>query len=372
VRHSASRPEPLLEIQGLLTQISTRRGAFPVVDGLNLAVHRGEAVGLVGESGSGKSMTAHSVLRLLPAAASIVSGRVLFKGWDLLGLSEEEMRLRIRGREISMILQDPMSSLNPVYTVGQQLVEALRTTGRESRRDHRAQAIQLLERVRIPEAARRMHNYPHELSGGMRQRVLTAIALAGRPSLLIADEPTTALDTTVQAQILRLLRSLQDETGMSILFITHDLGLVANMCDRVAVMYAGRVVEQGSVLDVLKRPAHPYTRGLIASVPRLTDETERLTEIPGQPPSPSSLSAGCPFAPRCSQADSRCHEYPPIVQLVGEHSAACWFADAQPFTKPFNSRPTHAHTHRKEEIAHDPDQRAAARDAAQDVVDPSV
>ncbi|GIX49370.1 MAG: dipeptide/oligopeptide/nickel ABC transporter ATP-binding protein [Candidatus Tectimicrobiota bacterium] len=316
---------PLLEVRDLHTYLFPRRGVIRAVDGVSFTLHRGETLGLVGESGCGKTMTALSLLRLVPQpVARIVKGEIWLEGEDLLQKSEREMR-RIRGRKIAMILQDPQTSLNPVLTVGTQLIEALALQGREASSRLVARAVELLQRVRVADAARRLRHYPHQLSGGMKQRVVGAIAMAGNPQVLIADEPTTALDVTIQLQYLNLLKELQAQTAMALLFITHDFGVVAHTCDRVAVMYAGRIVESGPVRAVFNRPAHPYTQALIAAVPSLDEPVERLDTIEGQPPAPEAFPAGCRFHPRCPYAEPRCHQdYPPTLPVADGHTAACW------------------------------------------------
>jgi oligopeptide/dipeptide ABC transporter ATP-binding protein len=297
-------------------------------------VNEGETLGLVGESGSGKTMTALSLLRILPEpAARIVEGQILLDGDDLVPKSEREMR-RVRGRRISMILQDPQTSLNPVFTAGAQVVEALRTLRAGDRRSLWRRAEEALRQVRVAAPAQRLRDYPHQMSGGMKQRVVGAIALAGEPHLLIADEPTTALDATIQLQYLTLLRDIQRRTRLGMLFITHDFGIVARMCDRVAVMYAGRIVESGPVRVIFREPQHPYTQALMASVPRLDETVKRLPSIEGQPPALHRLPAGCRFAPRCSYADERCRrEYPPTFALGPAHEAACWRVAPSPASR---------------------------------------
>lgn len=320
--------EIVLRVQDLRTEFRTRRGVVRAVNGVSFDIHRGEIVGLVGESGSGKSVTALSILRLVPSPnGRIVSGKILFEGRDLLSLSPRELR-RVRGAGISMILQDPLTSLNPVYSVGNQIGEAFRVhdLNRDSTETLLRRVVAMLRRVGIPSPEVRMHHYPHQLSGGMRQRVVAAIALASSPKLLIADEPTTALDVTIQAQFLDLLRTLREADGLSILFITHDLGIVAQLCDRVVVMYAGIVVETGPVRRIFKEPAHPYTDGLIRSVPTLRRGGARLFQIEGQPPDLTRLSSGCPFAPRCQRARDLCEEAaPPETSLPGGGSVRCWY-----------------------------------------------
>lgn len=318
---------PLLEVSDLKVEISTKAGSFFPVNGHSFTVSAGETLGVVGESGSGKSMTAMSLVRLLPKhAAHIRGGSIKLDGRELLTLSEAEMR-RVRGSEIAMILQDPQTSLNPAFTVGDQISEALRLHAPGPRRTLRERAIDALRKVKVAAPEHRVDAYPSELSGGMRQRVVGAIAISCQPKIIIADEPTTSLDVTVQAQYLQLLRELQDETGMAFLFITHDFGIVANLCHRIVVMYFGRIVESGPVDKIFARPAHPYTEALIAAVPKLHGQQGRLRTINGQPPAPTDKIEGCPFAPRCDYADARCFdELPPTVDADsdGDHSASCW------------------------------------------------
>ena len=324
---------PLLEVEDLKPWFYTRDGIVRAVDGVSCRVHAGETLAVVGESGCGKSVPSLSILRLIASPPGrIVGGRLLFEGRDLLRLSEAEMRA-IRGDQISMIFQEPMTSLNPVLTIGRQVAETL-TVHRGLEHSRAAEhAIEMLRVVKIPEAERRVAQYPHELSGGMRQRVMIAMALACSPKLLIADEPTTALDVTIQAQILDLMRELQSDTGAAIILITHDLGVVAEMAQRVVVMYAGRKVEEAAVDVLFERPLHPYTRGLLGSMPRLEDAEaqgsarKRLVEIPGMVPSLKEEVRGCVFAPRCSHAQARCREaYPPLEEHATGHWAACWEA----------------------------------------------
>ncbi|MCS6891631.1 MAG: ABC transporter ATP-binding protein [Rhodovarius sp.] len=316
--------EPLLRVENLVTSFRTAAGELRAVDGVTLSVERGRTLGIVGESGCGKSVLSLSIMRLLAWPGRILSGRVLLEGRDLTGLSAAEMRA-VRGREIAMIFQEPMTSLNPVHTVGFQIMEAMRAHDRQAgAAELRRRAIAALERVRIPAAARRFGEYPHQLSGGMRQRVMIAMALACRPKLLIADEPTTALDVTVQAQILDLLRELQRQEGMGIILITHDLGVIAEMADEVAVMYAGRVVEQGPARAIFEDPQHPYTLGLLGSIPRLDQDRARLTAIEGTVPPPFAWPPGCRFAPRCPFAEGSCEAAPPPLRMVTPgHAAAC-------------------------------------------------
>jgi oligopeptide/dipeptide ABC transporter ATP-binding protein len=317
--------ENVLEVRNLETHFVLRRGIVKAVDGVSFDLRRGEVLGLVGESGCGKSLTALSIMRLLPkGGARTVGGEVRLGGENILAYTSRQMR-EIRGRRISMILQDPQTSLNPVFTIGEQLREAIhrRTGGRKA--EIMKEAVQALRRVEIAAPEQRIGQYPHQMSGGMKQRVVGAISISGHPQVLIADEPTTALDVTIQLQYLKLLKRLQEETGTAILFITHDFGVVARMCDRVAVMYAGRIVECGPVARVFESPSHPYTQALIASVPKMTGPIGRLTTIEGQPPSLMDLPAGCRFAARCAHADARCREtYPETYTVGADHAANCW------------------------------------------------
>ena len=319
----------LLEVDGLKTHFFTRDGVVRAVDGISFSVMPGETLAIVGESGCGKSVTSLSILRLIASPPGrIVAGRVLLGGRDLLTLSEEEMR-GVRGNEISMIFQEPMTSLNPVLTVGRQIAESLTLHRGLTRAQALERAVEMLRLVNIPEPQRRIREYPHQLSGGMRQRVMIAMALACDPRLLIADEPTTALDVTIQAQILELMRGLKQKTGAAIVLITHDLGVVAEMAQRVVVMYAGRKVEEATVDDLFARPRHPYTRGLLDSVPRLTEAgaggRKRLAEIVGMVPSLRDELAGCAFAARCTLATDRCRSaLPPLEEKAPGHVAACW------------------------------------------------
>jgi len=315
---------PLLQIEDVRTVFRGPGGDVAAVDGVSLDVYRGKTLGIVGESGCGKSMLSLSIMRLVPQPGRIAQGRVLFEGQDLLTLPPARMR-DIRGNRIAMIFQEPMTSLNPVFTVGDQITEAMRAHDRRtSSSDLRKRAIEALDRVRIPAAARRFEEYPHQMSGGMRQRVMIAMALACNPDLLIADEPTTALDVTVQAQILDLLRDLQAQTGMAIILITHDLGVVAEMADEVAVMYAGRVVERTSGTAIFDDPQHPYTLGLLGSIPKIEEHRDRLLAIEGSVPAPFALPQGCRFHPRCVFAAEACTQVdPPLRQLGPNHRAAC-------------------------------------------------
>jgi oligopeptide/dipeptide ABC transporter ATP-binding protein len=319
----------VLEVRDLHTWFFLRRGVVKAVDGVSFHLNRGEVLGLVGESGCGKSLTALSLMRLLPkGGARTIKGEVRLGGENILERSPAEMR-EIRGRRISMVLQDPQTSLNPVFSIGDQMREAIRRRRRAPERELTEEAVASLRRVEIAAPEQRIGQYPHQMSGGMKQRVVGAIAISGRPEVLIADEPTTALDVTIQLQYLKLLKRLQAETGMAILFITHDFGVVGRMCDRVAVMYAGRIVECGPVKQIFEAPAHPYTKALIASVPKMTGPIGRLTTIEGQPPSLADLPVGCRFAERCAQADQRCRDvYPPTVHVGAAHTADCWYAAA--------------------------------------------
>ena len=312
----------LLRIEDLHTQFHVHGGTVKAVDGVDLTIPARATVGLVGESGSGKSITALSIMRLLEKNGGITGGHVWFHDRDLVALPDEEMQ-EIRGNDISMIFQEPMTALNPVFTVGDQIAEAVRLHQKVDREAGMNRAIEMLRLVGISDPQRRARQYPHELSGGMRQRVMIAMALSTSPELLIADEPTTALDVTIQAQILKLMRNLKGEFGSAILLITHDLGVVAEMCDSVAVMYAGRIVEQGPVDDVLDRPLHPYTRGLIGSVPSRNRRGEPLQQIPGMSRSPLKLPQGCSFRSRCPRAEAGCIEMPELMPMLPGHFARC-------------------------------------------------
>ncbi len=317
----------LLAVRDLRTYFETEDGTVKAVDGISFALKRGETLGIVGESGSGKSVTNLSIIRLIPSPpGKIVSGEVVFNGQDLLLLSTEQVR-KIRGRRIAMIFQDPMTSLNPFMKISRQLMEVTQLHLGHTRTQAYEHAIKMLETVGIPDARSRIDSYPHEFSGGMRQRVMIAMALSCEPELLIADEPTTALDVTIQAQILELIKKLKQETGTSVILITHDLGVVAGMTDHVIVMYAGKVFEQASTAELFSRPGNPYTKGLLRSVPDPTDEQGQLYQIPGLPPDVAHLPSGCPFAPRCERAMEICQqEFPPFVQLNADHSSLCHFA----------------------------------------------
>jgi oligopeptide/dipeptide ABC transporter ATP-binding protein len=318
--------EPLLDIKELRTYFVSAKGTRVVkaVDGVSLALNEGETLGIVGESGSGKTVTSLSILRLLPAAARIVGGELWFAGENLLTKSEREMQ-RVRGSQITMILQDPLMSLNPLFTIGDQIGEPLRVHRGMRGRSLAERIKELLRGVRIPSPEVRMREYPHQMSGGMRQRIVGAIGISCEPRLLIADEPTTSLDVTIQAQYLNLLKDIQQRSGLAMIFITHNIGIVARMCDQVAVMYAGRLVERAPVRTIFNQPAHPYTEALLNAMPKLTDKTERLWSIEGQPPDLANLPPGCPFSSRCPKAEDRCHrEVPPEYQVGDQHFTRCW------------------------------------------------
>jgi oligopeptide/dipeptide ABC transporter ATP-binding protein len=316
---------PLLSIQDLRVEFDTDSGAVPAVRGISLDINAGETVAVVGESGCGKSVTALSIMRLM--SGRVAAGQIDFRGQNLAELKDEDMR-RIRGGQIGMIFQEPMTSLNPVFRIGPQLEETLVLHQKLSPSAARAEAVQLLKRVGIPSAEQRARQYPHELSGGMKQRVMIAMAIACKPALLIADEPTTALDVTIQAQIMALLKSLQQELGMAVLLITHDLGVVAHFAERVNVMYAGKIVEHGSVRDIFKRPSHPYTQALLGALPDPLSPAKRLEAIPGRVPSPSLLPKGCAFCARCKHAFEPCpDQQPPLFAINAPHVAACWLRD---------------------------------------------
>ncbi|HET7629720.1 MAG TPA: ABC transporter ATP-binding protein [Bacillales bacterium] len=318
----------LLEVKDLEISFDTYGAEVQAVRGVNLELEKGEALAIVGESGSGKSVTSKAIMKLIPSPPGrFKNGEILFEGKDLTKLSEKQME-KMRGSEISMIFQDPMTSLNPTMRVGQQIVEGLRKHQNMSRSEAKKRAIEILKMVKIPNAEARFKQYPHQFSGGMRQRVVIAIALACNPKVLIADEPTTALDVTIQAQILDLMRDLQKQTGTAIILITHDLGVVSNLAQKVAVMYAGKIIERGDIDDIFYQPKHPYTWGLLASMPKLHTKSEQLLAIPGTPPDLAKPPKGCPFAPRCPHAMKVCTEYMPEYTDVSEtHQAACWLLD---------------------------------------------
>ena len=323
-RHRLNPDGTLLNVTDLKTYFRTMDGVVKAVDGVDFSLKPGQTLGIVGESGCGKSVTSLSVMRLIDPPGWIAGGQMLFRGTDLARLSEKEMR-RIRGDEISMIFQEPMTSLNPVFTVGNQVMEAIIEHRKVSKREALAQTVQLFRMVGIPSPERRVKDYPHNMSGGMRQRVMIAMALALQPDLLIADEPTTALDVTIQAQILELIKDLRVKVNTAVMLITHDIGVVAEMADNVVVMYTGKVVEHGTVMQVLKTPKHPYTVGLLNSIPSLGQKGTRLNVIPGTVPSPLNLPRGCPFAPRCPHVMAICREeLPPLKTLDDGSAARCW------------------------------------------------
>ncbi|GFE49700.1 dipeptide/oligopeptide/nickel ABC transporter ATP-binding protein [Roseobacter cerasinus] len=319
----------VLQVKNLRTVLDLSSGSVPVVDDVSFDVGAGETLGIVGESGSGKSMTALSIMQVLPQPIGrIESGEILLEQTNLVGMSDEEIA-KVRGREIGMILQDPHTSLNPVFTVGNQVIEALQINNPGTpRRSLMTRVVDLLKKVNVADAARRVHAYPHQMSGGMKQRVVGAIAIAGAPKVIIADEPTTALDVTIQLQYLQLLREIQDETGTAILFITHDLGIVANLCHKLVVMYGGKIVESGTVSDVFRAPSHPYTEALLNSVPSVDQKVDRLYAIEGQPPALSADRKGCSFAPRCPYAQEICKRDVPQQEAglsgADNHFASCW------------------------------------------------
>ena len=318
----------LLEVKDLRVYFRSEEGTVKAVDGISFDVKQGETLGIVGESGSGKTVANLSLMRLIPEPpGKIVSGSVVLRGRDVLKLSASDLR-RLRGKQVAMIFQDPMTALNPFMRVSKQLMEVTQLHLGHTRVQAREHAVKMLEHVGIPDASERIDSYPHEFSGGMRQRVMIAMALSCEPDLLIADEPTTALDVTIQAQILELIKRLKAETGASVILITHDLGIVAGMTDQVIVMYAGKIFERAPTTELFENPGNPYTRGLLRSVPNPTDEQGQLYQIPGQPPDLARLPAGCPFAPRCERAEEICRrEFPPFVQLTSEHYSLCHFAN---------------------------------------------
>jgi oligopeptide/dipeptide ABC transporter ATP-binding protein len=319
----------LIEVQNLKTYFIRQNSVVKAVDGVSFYVDENETLGLVGESGSGKTVSCLSILRLVPRPGRIIGGRILLEGENLLAMSEKKMQ-EIRGCKISMILQDPMTSLNPVFTIGNQIGESIATHLKFRGAELTVRIIEILKLVRIPAPETRISAYPHQMSGGMKQRVVGAISISCQPRLLIADEPTTSLDVTIQAQYLELLKDIQRELGVSLIFITHDFGIVANMCDRVAVMYAGQIVESAPVRDIFYRPAHHYTASLLKAVPKLETKVDRLTSIPGQPPRLDRLPAGCRFAPRCSRADDKCvQDEPPLLAMDDNHSVKCWYHCSQ-------------------------------------------
>ncbi len=319
-------PETVLTVENLRTHFTTRWGTVKAVDGISFDLRRGETLGIVGESGCGKSVTMLSLMRLIPIPPGrIVSGSIVLDGEDIVQISEQEMA-QIRGSKIALIIQDPMTSLNPVFTIGNQVEEAIKIHQQDiPKRSVLEKALEVLRKVNIPAAEVRAKDYPHQMSGGMRQRVVGAIGISCQPQVLIADEPTTSLDVTIQAQYLKLLKDIQKESDLSIIFITHDFGIVAKMCDRVAVMYAGRIVEHGSVRDIFNNPSHPYTEALLSSVPKMDRDVDRLFSIEGQPPPLHDLPVGCAFADRCPVVMDKCHEeYPDSMNVSDGHIASCW------------------------------------------------
>jgi oligopeptide/dipeptide ABC transporter ATP-binding protein len=330
---SNGNSDVILDVQDLRTYFVTRWGVVKAVDGVTFQLRRGETLGIVGESGSGKSVTALSIMRLVPSPPGhIVGGKVLLDGEDILELDDGEMQ-NVRGSRIGMVLQDPMTALNPVFDIEDQVGESLKIHKNMSGEGLKTEVIDMLRKVRIPAPEIRMKDFPHQLSGGMRQRVVGAIGISCDPAVLIADEPTTSLDATIQAQYLRLLRELQEATGVGIIFITHDFGIVAQMCDRVAVMYAGRIVEQGDVRQIFNNPSHPYTEALIQSVPKMEVKEERLYSIPGQPPTLWNLPQGCSFADRCRYTHDKCLEgYPDVFTVDKGQTAACWLREKEAIT----------------------------------------
>lgn len=318
----------LLEVKDLQTYFFLKRGVIKAVDGVSFTLHEGETMGIVGESGSGKSMTVSSIMRLEPSAARIVGGSIIYKGENLVNKTQKQME-KIRGDEIAMIMQDPMASLNPAYITGSQVAECinLHSKKKESKKEVHEEVINAFKKVYIPDPEKRYKNYPHEMSGGMRQRVVGAMALTCEPSLLIADEPTTALDVTIQNSYMENLKEIQKDMGMAMLFITHDLGIVAKMCENVCVMYLGKIVEKGKTLDIWDNPQHKYTEALLKSIPRIEEKVKRLHSIEGQVPPGNAIPPGCGFHPRCPYADERCRcEVPPYVEVEEGHYAACWKA----------------------------------------------
>jgi len=321
--------KPLLEVRHLRVEFPTRRGTLLALDDVSFEIAPGEVLGVVGESGAGKSLTGASIIGLLEPPGRVAGGEIVFDGRRIDHLSHEQMRA-IRGREIGAIFQDPLTSLNPLYTVGRQLVETIQTHRPVSAQEARARAIRLLQDTGIPAAEARIDHYPHQFSGGMRQRVVIALALAAEPRLIVADEPTTALDVSIQAQIIALLKRLCREHGAAVMLVTHDMGVIAETCDRVAVMYAGRIVEIGPVHDVIHAPAHPYTAGLMGSIPAMDQERERLQQIEGAMPRLNAIPPGCAFNPRCPKAEDRCRRERPDLAVAGATRAACWLAGPAP------------------------------------------
>jgi len=321
--------EPLLSVRDLVVEFPTRRGVLRALDGVSFDIAPGEVLGMVGESGAGKSITGAAIIGLIEPPGRIVSGEIRLAGERIDNLDPEAMR-RIRGKRIGMVFQDPLTSLNPLYTVAQQLIETIRAHLDMSEKEARAHAVGLLDRVGIPAAARRIDDYPHHFSGGMRQRVVIALALAAEPELVIADEPTTALDVSVQSQIIDVLKEICAERGAAVMLITHDMGVIAETADRVAVLYAGRMAEIGPVSEVILKARHPYTSGLMASIPTLVQDTDRLVQIPGTMPRLNAIPSGCAFNPRCEHAFDKCvSDRPPLIDVGPRHAAACWLAEEE-------------------------------------------
>lgn len=322
----------VLNVKDLAVQFKSKKSTLTVVEDINFSVKEGETLGIVGESGSGKSISSLSIMGLLPSSGEVKSGSIMFKGKDLTKLTKNQMQ-KIRGNEIAMIFQEPMTSLNPAFRIGNQIMEPLMIHEKLSKSEARKKAIELLKLVEIPESEQRIDAYPHELSGGMRQRVMIAIALACNPEILIADEPTTALDVTIQAQILEIMKKLKDDHNTAVILISHDLGVIAEMCDRVVVMYAGRIVEEGPAVDIFTNPQHPYTKGLLKSIPSLKEKKERLYAIDGNVPTPDKMPKGCRFAPRCEHAFGKCWESaPPATVIEGEHKSSCFLHSKEMIT----------------------------------------
>ncbi len=317
----------LLQVKNLVVEFPTRRGTLRALDDISFDIAPGEILGVVGESGAGKSLTGASIIGLLEPPGRVASGQILLEGQRIDNLPHEQMR-KVRGRKIGAIFQDPLTSLNPLYSVGRQLIETITTHLPVSQAEARERAIQLLRDTGIPAAEQRIDHYPHQFSGGMRQRVVIALALAAEPQLIVADEPTTALDVSIQAQIITLLKTICKERGAAVMLITHDMGVIAETCDRVAVMYAGRVAEIGPVHDVINHPAHPYTKGLMACIPDMTADRERLHQIDGAMPRLNAIPKGCAYNPRCDRGFDRCHEQRPDLMSAGATQAACWLHDA--------------------------------------------
>ena len=324
---------PLLSVKNLVVEFPTRHGPLTAINDVSFDLAAGEILGLVGESGAGKSLTGSAIIGLLDAPGRLVSGEIWLQGQRMDTLADEDMRA-IRGKHIGMVFQDPLTSLNPLYTIAQQLIETIRTHLSISEKEARSRAIQLLDDVGIPAASRRVDDYPHQFSGGMRQRVVIALALAAEPKLVIADEPTTALDVSVQAQIIDVLKEQCTQRGASVILITHDMGVIAEAADRVAVMYSGRIAEIGPVKDIIQNAMHPYTSGLMGSIPTLSQEDDRLIQIPGSMPRLGEIPTGCAFSPRCNRAFDACHKTSPDLIALGAHEVSCWLYDKNTTTGP--------------------------------------